>query len=100
MTAISILNESHSPVELRSCKMHMRFTLGDKVCLENHITYLKTAEPMPTLRPPDLVTVDEIGEVLAIQPSGTLAVEFNCGVFILESKMLRYAYETTLQTME
>nr|AUG32089.1 hypothetical protein PLO_081 [Paulinella longichromatophora] len=69
--------------------IQMHFTLGDKVSLVEKTTYLKTAEPMPTLRPVDLVIGGEIGEILAMQASGTLAVEFNCGVVLVEAIMLR-----------
>ncbi|BBL86023.1 hypothetical protein PMYN1_Chma211 (chromatophore) [Paulinella micropora] len=70
----------------------MHFTLGDKVFLVNQVTYLKTAEPMPTLRPTDLVIAGEIGEILAMQACGTLAVEFNCGIVLVEATMLQSVY--------
>ena len=30
------------------------------------VSYLKTSDNMPMLRPPDLVAIDEIGEILSI----------------------------------
>ena len=45
----------------------MEFNIKDKVKLKNPLSYLKTSENMPMLRPPDLVAIDEIGEIIAIK---------------------------------
>ena len=44
----------------------MKFEIKDKVKLIAPVSYLKTSDNMPMLRPPDLVAIDEIGEVLSI----------------------------------
>ena len=40
------------------------FAVGDRVTVTTQPPYLKTADPMPMLRPPDLITVGEEGTVL------------------------------------
>ena len=45
----------------------MKFEINDKVKLIARVSYLKTSDNMPTLRPPDLVAIDEIGEILSIK---------------------------------
>ena len=39
----------------------MKFEIKDKVKLIAPVSYLKTSDNMPMLRPPDLVGIDEIG---------------------------------------
>ena len=55
----------------------MNFKINQKVKLIAPLPYLKTSENMPMLRPPDLVAIDEIGEVLSIKSPET--VELNLG---------------------
>ena len=45
----------------------MKFEIKDKVKLIAPVSYLKTSDNMPMLRPPDLVAIDEIGEILSIK---------------------------------
>ena len=45
----------------------MEFNIQDKVKLKNPLSYLKTSDNMPMLRPPDLVAIDEVGEIIAIK---------------------------------
>ena len=45
----------------------MRFNVKDKVKLTVPLPYLKTSDNMPMLRPPDLVAIDEIGEIISIK---------------------------------
>lgn len=58
-------------------------------------SYLKTADPMPMLRPPDLVDLAEVGEVVALRPLGTVAVRFRRGTFLIEGALLRRPDEGT-----
>ena len=44
---------------------------------------------MPMLRPPDLVAIDEIGEVLSIKSPDTVEVNFRRGSFLLMLIRLR-----------
>ena len=53
----------------------MDASIGDRLRLKEPLPYLKTADPMPMLRPPDLIEPGEIGEVVALRPLDTLAVQ-------------------------
>jgi hypothetical protein len=70
------------PGELRS------WAIGDSASLRGLPRYLKTADPMPMLRPPDLVDVGEVGVVVAERALGQLAVRFRRGTFLLDSDQL------------
>ena len=41
----------------------MNFQINQKVKLIVPLPYLKTSDNMPMLRPPDLVAIDEIGQI-------------------------------------
>ena len=61
----------------------MSFSVGDRCRLITRQSYLKTADPMPMLRPPDLVQAGEVGEVVALHPLETIAVRFRRGASLL-----------------
>jgi hypothetical protein len=65
--------------------------LGASVRLVERQPYLKTAEPMPMLRPPDLVDEGELGEVVGVRALDTLAVRFRRGTFLLAASALQPA---------
>lgn len=58
--------------------------VGETVQLVSSRPYLKTADPMPMLRPPDLVDPQETGHVVEIRARGLIAVRFRRGTFLLE----------------
>ena len=62
----------------------MKFEINDKVKLIAPVSYLKTSENMPMLRPPDLVAIDEIGEILSIKSPNTVEVKFRIGSFLID----------------
>ena len=62
----------------------MNFEIKDKVKLIMPLSYLKTSDNMPMLRPPDLVGIDEIGEVLSIKSLDTVEVKFRRGSFLID----------------
>jgi len=62
---------------------------GCAVQLLQRPSYLKTADSMPMLRPPDLVDLSEVGEVVALRPLGTVAVRFRRGTFLIDGTLLR-----------
>ena len=62
----------------------MNFKINQKVKLKAPLTYLKTSENMPMLRPPDLVAIDEIGEVLSLKSPETVEVKFRRGKFLID----------------
>ena len=51
----------------------MTASIGDKMRLKQLLPYLKTADPMPMLRPSDLISPQEVGEVVALHPLDTVA---------------------------
>ena len=61
----------------------MEIKIGDKVVLSMHMSYLKTAEPMPMLRPADLVSHDETGEIVGLRSNDVAEVRFRRGTFLI-----------------
>ncbi len=68
--------------------MSPAITVGTRVRLKDQPTYLKTADAMSMLRPPDLVDVTEVGQVVALRALEQVAVRFRRGSFIFESSQL------------
>lgn len=66
----------------------IEFQAGDQVQLIRLPNYVKTAEPMPMLRPPDVLTLGEIGVILSRQPGNYWAVRFSRGAFLLDTQYL------------
>ena len=62
----------------------MKFNIKDKVKLIVPLTYLKTSDNMPMLRPPDLVAIDEIGEIISIKSPNTVEIKFRRGSFLID----------------
>ena len=63
----------------------MGFNIQDKVKLIVPLTYLKTSDNMPMLRPPDLVAIDEIGEIISIKSPNTVEIKFRRGSFLIDT---------------
>ena len=66
----------------------MKFSVGDKVSLQVPLPYLKTADPISMLRPPDLVSLDEVGVVTGVRPNDLLEVKFRRGNFLIPAERL------------
>ena len=62
----------------------MKFEINDKVKLIAPVSYLKTSDHMPMLRPPDLLAIDEIGEILSIKSPDTVEVKIRRGSFLID----------------
>ena len=62
----------------------MKFNIQDKVKIIVPLSYLKTSENMPMLRPPDLVAIDEVGEIISIKSPETVEVRFRRGTFLID----------------
>ena len=62
----------------------MKFEINDKVKLIAPVSYLKTSDNMPMLRPPDLVAIDEIGKILSIKSPNIVEVKFRRGSFLID----------------
>ena len=67
----------------------MTFSIGDKVSLQVPMPYLKTVDTISMLRPPDLVSLDEVGEIIGIRPKDLLEVKFRRGDFLIPSERLQ-----------
>ena len=63
----------------------MKFNIKDKVKLIVPMPYLKTSDNMPMLRPPDLVAIDEIGEIISIKSPSTVEIKFRRGSFLIDT---------------
>ena len=63
----------------------MQFNIQDKVKLKVPLSYLKTSDNMPMLRPPDLVAIDEVGEIISIISPGTFEIKFRRGCFLIDA---------------
>ncbi|MGF1492285.1 MAG: regulatory protein SipA [Microcoleaceae cyanobacterium] len=68
--------------------MTKEFKIHQKVRVVALPEYIKTAEPMPMLRPPNVVKLGEIGIVLDRRPGGYWGVQFEKGAFLMESQYL------------
>jgi ribosomal protein L21E len=64
------------------------FAVGDRVTIISLPPYVKTADPMPMLRPPSVLTVGETGVVMDRRPGGYWGVKFSRGIFLMESQYL------------
>lgn len=64
------------------------FSIGDRVRLASRPAYIKTADPMPMLRPPDIVALGEEGIILDRKPGNYWSIRFNRGAYLLESQYL------------
>ena len=69
---------------LKVLYLFMKFEINDKVRLIAPVSYLKTSDNMPMLRPPDLVAIDEIGEILSIKSLNTVEVKFRRGSLLID----------------
>jgi hypothetical protein len=73
---------------LEECERAILLSVGTPVRLSGSLAYLKTADPMPMLRPPDLVDPGEIGQVVECRALGVVAVRFRRGTFLLDQARL------------
>ncbi len=64
------------------------FTVGDRVQVVVMPPYLKTADPMPMLRPPGLIQLGEEGVVMDRRPGNYWGVKFARGIFLMESQYI------------
>ncbi len=71
--------------------MSKEFTIGEKVRVIALPPYVKTAEPMPMLRPPDVIRLGEEGVVTDRRPGGYWVVRFAKGAFLIDSQYIEAA---------
>ena len=67
----------------------MKFSIGEKVSLQVPMSYLKTVDSVSMLRPPDLVSLDEVGVIMGIRPKDLLEVKFRRGNFLIPADRLK-----------
>ena len=68
--------------------MEKEFEIHQKVRVIGLPPYVKTAEPMPILRPPNVITLGEIGTVIDRRPGGYWGVLFEKGAFLMDRQYL------------
>ena len=68
--------------------MSQEFQIGAKVRVVALPPYVKTAEPMPMLRPPDVIHLGEEGIVLDRRPGGYWGVKFYRGAFLMDAQYI------------
>ena len=65
------------------------FQVGDRIKVVSLPAYVKTAEPMPMLRSPDVLTIGEAGTIMDLRPGGYYGIRFTQGAFLLESQYFK-----------
>jgi Protein of unknown function (DUF3148) len=68
--------------------MSQEFAIGSKVRVVALPPYVKTADPMPMLRPPEVIQLGEEGIVLDRRPGGYWGIRFSKGAFLLDSQYI------------
>jgi hypothetical protein len=79
--------------------MEKEFTIGQKVRVVAMPPYVKTAEPMPMLRPASLIAIGAQGVVIDRRPGNYWGIRFEKGAFLLDSQYIEAA-ETTVEGNE
>ncbi|BAZ41418.1 hypothetical protein NIES4101_73840 [Calothrix sp. NIES-4101] len=72
----------------RLITMSQEFIIGSKVRVVSLPPYVKTADPMPMLRPPDIIQIGEEGIVLDRRPGGYWGIRFSRGAFLIDSQYI------------
>ncbi|MGJ3247492.1 MAG: regulatory protein SipA [Elainellaceae cyanobacterium] len=64
------------------------FSVGDRVRVSSVPAYVKTADPMPMLRPPNVIHVGEEGVIVDRRPGNFWSIQFAKGTFLLDSQYI------------
>jgi hypothetical protein len=62
--------------------------IGDRIRLAHRPPYFKTAEPMPMMRPPDLIALGEEGTIEDLRVGGYWVIRFSRGIFLMDAQYL------------
>lgn len=73
--------------------MSDEFSVGDCVKVQTLPPYYKTADPMPMLRPPNVIPLGEKGIIMDRRPGGYWVVHFARGAYLLDSQYLALVTE-------
>ena len=68
--------------------MSSEFPIGSKVRVVSLPPYVKTADPMPMLRPADVIYVGEEGIVIDRRPGGYWGIRLTRGAFLIDSQYI------------
>jgi hypothetical protein len=68
--------------------MSQELKVGNKVRVVTLPPYVKTAEPMPMLRPATVLQLGEEGTILESRPGGYWSVRFSKGAFLIDSQYI------------
>jgi Protein of unknown function (DUF3148) len=71
--------------------MSQEFNIGTIIKLVRLPAYLKTADPMPMLRPPSALEIGAIGLITDRKPGNYWVIKFDRGSFLLEAGYLEVA---------
>ncbi|MGF1486358.1 MAG: regulatory protein SipA [Prochloraceae cyanobacterium] len=77
--------------------MSKTITVGDRVKIVTLPPYLKTAEPMPMLRPADLLEIGDEGVVIDRRPGGYWGVRFPRGAFLIEPQYVELVLDHSIE---
>ena len=80
--------------------MSKAINVGDRVKIVTLPPYLKTAEPMPMLRPADLLAIGDEGVVIDRRPGGYWGVRFERGAFLIELQYVELVLDHSLDREE
>lgn len=80
--------------------MSKEFLIGDRVQVTAIPPYVKTADPMPMLRPPDVIRLGEEGTVMDRHPGGYWTVRFTKGAFLMDSQYIDPVIPGQAQSLE
>jgi hypothetical protein len=69
-------------------KQPANIKVGNTVKLIALPPYIKTADPMPMLKSPDLLNVGDRGIIIDRRPGGYYGVRFDNGAFLLDNQYL------------
>lgn len=69
------------------------FEIGVKVRIVALPAYVKTAEPKPMLRPPNVIHVGEEGRIMDRRPGNYWGVKFANGIFLMEADYIEVVPE-------
>jgi hypothetical protein len=79
--------------------MSSTFAIGAMVRLIALPAYVKTAEPKPMLRPPNVIQLGEEGIVMDRRPGNYWGVKFSNGVFLMEAQYLELVVEPDVESV-
>ncbi len=68
--------------------MSKEFIVGSKVHVVALPPYVKTADTMPMLRPPDIIQLGEEGIIVDRRPGGYWSIRFTRGTFLIDSQYI------------